>query len=263
MSAVIWTPTAYMQWMKRQPPARDNIASRRRSHGAAAMVGAERRERGPMAPTTRALVGRSISKPAELKCVNSWPRIAFVSTCKGRLMHLRETLPKNIADNADYDNCVFVVLAYGDGDVCEYVRTFHGDAIASGRLVVYTYRNGDAPFHVAHAKNIAARCGIRERADILVTLDADNFTGRGFAHFVADNFREPSIRRNSYLAPDFAAIPKPGAPGVRRAGLPVESHWHPRVSSRWAATMRCIALGAARIWTSPGVWIARATNCGR
>ena len=46
-------------------------------------------------------------------------RIAFVTTCKGRVQHLRETLLRNINDNLDYPNCVFVVLSYGDRDGLE------------------------------------------------------------------------------------------------------------------------------------------------
>ena len=43
-------------------------------------------------------------------------KIAFFTTCMNRLKHLRRTLPKNIADNKDYDNCVFVVLNYNSQD---------------------------------------------------------------------------------------------------------------------------------------------------
>ena len=141
-------------------------------------------------------------------------RIAFCTTCKGRAEHVKQTLPKNLADNADYPNAVFVVLDYDSpDDLGDYLRTNHADDITSGRLVVYSYRNGGAPFHVAHAKNMAARCALREGAELLVTQDADNFTGPEFAQFAADSLKEPSIRRNSFLAPDWATLPRPGQPG--------------------------------------------------
>lgn len=129
------------------------------------------------------------------------PRIAFCTTCKGRLQHLKETLPKNIASNIGYRNCVFVVLAYDDSETARYLCTFHATDIARGKLVVYSFRNGDE-FHLSHAKNMAARCGIDEGGEILVTLDADNFTGVGFAELVATRFREPGI----FLVPDHLTI---------------------------------------------------------
>jgi hypothetical protein len=121
--------------------------------------------------------------------------IALCTTCKGREQHLKQTLPKNLADNADYPDCKFIVLDYGSpGDVLEYLRTQHAGAIAAGRLVVYSfpYAAGE-PFHMAHAKNMAHRCGMREGADILVNLDADNYTGPGFAAWIASQFQQPNI----------------------------------------------------------------------
>src|ERR1700723_15727 len=108
------------------------------------------------------------------------PRIVFCTTCKGRVNHLRETLPRNLQDNSNYPNAKFVILDYGDTEeLAEYLRQFCVN-IENGRLVYYRY-NTKEPFHVSHAKNMAARCGMLEGADILVTLDADNFTGPGFA----------------------------------------------------------------------------------
>lgn len=143
------------------------------------------------------------------------PRIVFVTTCKNRVQHIQETLPKNIKDNADYQNCKFVVLDYRDpGPLRDYIWNNHRADIDNGRLAVYHYfgknseefefgsffssdiRNGMAklsestPFKMAHAKNMAHRLGILEGADILVNLDADNFTGAGFATWIAGQFRE-------------------------------------------------------------------------
>lgn len=120
------------------------------------------------------------------------PRIAFCITCRGRADHIKRTLPKNLRDNRDYPNAVFVLLDYNSpDDLLEYVRTFHAADLATGRLVVYSYK--DAPvFQMAHAKNMAHRLGIVEGADILVNLDADNFTGEGWARWLAEVFeRDP------------------------------------------------------------------------
>lgn len=115
--------------------------------------------------------------------------VVFCTTCKGRAQHVEKTLPKNLADNVDYPNCKFVLVDYSSPDhLSEYLRTNHADAIASGRLVVYSFKE-IGPFRMAHAKNMAHRLGIREGADVLVNLDADNLTEPGFASYVASEFQ--------------------------------------------------------------------------
>ena len=113
------------------------------------------------------------------------PRICFATTCTGRLAHLRETLTRNISDNRDYDNLVLVVLEYApkDFELENYIRMEHWADLESGRLVYDSFPDGQG-FHVAKAKNLAMRCAMLEGADILVTVDADNRTGSGFARFL-------------------------------------------------------------------------------
>lgn len=115
------------------------------------------------------------------------PRIAFVTTCKGRVQHLAQTLPQNLRDNAHYRNAVFVVVSYGDPAVGRYLLANHAQDIRSGRVVMY-YVLGVERFKMAHAKNVAHRCGIAEGGEILVNMDADNFTGQHFAQWIADTF---------------------------------------------------------------------------
>lgn len=144
-------------------------------------------------------------------------KVVFCTVCRGRTEHLARTLPQNIVDNADYPDCAFVVLDYADpGPLRGYLRRNHMADMQSGRLAVYHYcgdqpfarfhnypaERPDIPFQMSHAKNLAPRCAMLEGADIIVTLDADNFTGPGFARFIADNFREPGI----FLCPDFPLI---------------------------------------------------------
>jgi hypothetical protein len=116
-------------------------------------------------------------------------KIAFCATCKGRAQHIEETLPQNLMDNPGYpDEAVFVLLDYNSQDhLAEYVRTSHQESIDAGRLVYYHHKE-PKKFKVAHAKNMAHRLGILEGADILVNLDADNFTGPNFATFIAEQF---------------------------------------------------------------------------
>lgn len=138
------------------------------------------------------------------------PRIVFCITCKGRTQHLRQTLPRNLADNLDYPNARFVVLNYGSqDDLMEYLRDNHKEAIEDNYLSVYTFPDA-GPFRMAHAKNMAHRLGIVEGGEILVNLDADNFTGWGFARWIGDQFaRDPDC---------FLAIGKI-TPGITPRGL--------------------------------------------
>ncbi len=88
-----------------------------------------------------------------------------------------QTLPRNLADNP---NAKFVLLNYNSGDgLVDYVLTKHRCDIDSGRLVLYSNFE-PKKFQMGHAKNMAHRLGIREGADVLVNLDADNMTGPGF-----------------------------------------------------------------------------------
>jgi len=103
---------------------------------------------------------------------------------------------------------VIVLLDYNDQDgLAGYIERKHADDLESGKLVYY--RNSDAPrFFMGHAKNQAHRCAAQEGADILVTLDADNYMGAGFVPYVRRRFeREHDL---SFLCPDFDALPPPG-----------------------------------------------------
>lgn len=115
--------------------------------------------------------------------------IVFCITCKGRTQHLEQTLLKNLANNSGYMNCKFVVLDYGSQDhLIPFLKCFQS-SIEDGYLMVYSLKT-DAPFNMAHAKNMAHRCGILESADILVNLDADNFTGPDFARYIAAHYQQ-------------------------------------------------------------------------
>lgn len=118
------------------------------------------------------------------------PVIALCVTCKNRTEHLERTLPRNIADNAGYHALKIVVVDYNSQDhLREYYPKAHAKDIESGRVVFYRFTE-PGPFRMAHAKNIAHRLAIREGADVLVNMDADNFTGAGFAEWVAEAMAE-------------------------------------------------------------------------
>ena len=115
--------------------------------------------------------------------------LGFCTTCKGRLNHLALTLPQNLED---CKNGVFIILDYADEPgLADMIKSEHTQDLDSGRLVYY--RTEAPKFHMAHAKNMAHRLGMREGANILVTLDADNWAGIGFDQFILDRFRENNI----------------------------------------------------------------------
>jgi len=126
--------------------------------------------------------------------------IVFVTTCRGRLGHIRETLPQNLKDNP---RGKFVLLDYNDPDpLGEYIREVHHEDLISGRLI---YFRNPAPrrFFMGHAKNMAQRLGILEGGEITVTLDADNFTGPGFDEFIEEKFAQED---NIFLCPRVVAL---------------------------------------------------------
>lgn len=161
----------------------------------------------------------------------------FCTTCKGRLQHLEKTLPKNLADNASCANLKFVILDYGSQDgLAEYMKTKHKAEIDSGRIAFYQYP-GAGNFKMAHAKNMAHRCGLLEGADILVNVDADSYTGAEFANHIAERFNEPGIflqaMWNRWITIDGARKWMAESPdGVLEAPIPKGSNGRMAVSAR-------------------------------
>jgi hypothetical protein len=109
--------------------------------------------------------------------------VAFCTTCKGRVQHVEETLPKNLRNNP---RARVVLVNYNSPDhLDDFVRRHHMADIEAGRLSVYRFTEPGA-FRMAHAKNLAHRLAMAEGADALVNLDADNFAGPGFDEYVAE-----------------------------------------------------------------------------
>lgn len=128
-------------------------------------------------------------------------KISFCTTCMNRGDHLKATLVENVADNKDCDGLEFVVVDYNSKDGVEaWVRDTMGDHIRSGRVRFVAERR--APwFERTHAKNIAH---LAATGDVLVNIDADNFTGPGYAAYVATVFSEghPVVLTTSWTVKD-------------------------------------------------------------
>ncbi|WP_315823425.1 glycosyltransferase [Paraflavitalea speifideaquila] len=122
-------------------------------------------------------------------------RISFCTVCMNRTQHLKETLLRNIQDNIDYPQLEFVLLNYGSkDDMHEWVIGQMGEYLESGILKYY---KADFPevFKMSHSKNMAFKLAT---GDILCGLDADNYTGPGFAHYINKLFVKDN---NIFLAP--------------------------------------------------------------
>lgn len=122
-------------------------------------------------------------------------RISLCIVCMNRTEHLKKTLPRNLADNVAYDNLEFVLLDYGSkDDLYDWAREELDDYVKKGMLA-YSRTTEPSFFHMSHAKNMAFRLAT---GDILCSIDADNYTGPGFAAYVNRVF---NTRENMFMAP--------------------------------------------------------------
>lgn len=128
-------------------------------------------------------------------------RISFCTTCMGRAHHLKQTLPRNLADTVDWarpDAVEFVVLDYSSPD--DLAHWMHTDPVLQpyrdAGILRFARSPGQTRFRHSHAKNMAHALA---SGDVLVNVDADNFVGPGFA----EHLREVFTRRpNAVVTPD-------------------------------------------------------------
>ena len=106
-------------------------------------------------------------------------RIAFCTVCMGRTHDLARTLVTNIEANDGYPHLEFVLLNYNSDDgLDDFMASASVEPhLRSGRLKYFRTRI-PRYFHASHSRNIAFR---HAQADIVCNVDADNFTGPGFA----------------------------------------------------------------------------------
>ena len=110
--------------------------------------------------------------------------VIFCTTCKGRLQHVQQTLPVNLANNRSNDSKCLVLDYNSQDNLIPWLKANFAAEIERGKLIVYSYRE-PGPFKMAHAKNVAHRLGILEGGTILVNMDADNFTGPDCDRYIA------------------------------------------------------------------------------
>jgi hypothetical protein len=114
-------------------------------------------------------------------------RISFCTSIKNRLHHLKLTLPQNIADNADYPDLQFIILDYNSDDGLE--KWIEADLIPfiENAKVVYYRTNTAQYFDRSHSRNMAFKVA---GGDIVCNIDADNYTGKGFATYINEVFEK-------------------------------------------------------------------------
>lgn len=114
-------------------------------------------------------------------------KISFCIVSMNRLHHLRETLPANILDNEDYENLEFVILDYNSSDSLDlYIKETMSEHLKTGRIVYYRTTTPKY-FNRSHSRNVAYKLA---SGDIICNIDADNFTGKGFASYVSKQFAD-------------------------------------------------------------------------
>lgn len=116
--------------------------------------------------------------------------ISFCIVCMNRLHQLKETLIKNIIDNANYKQLEFVVLNYNSEDgMDEWVRQELAPYIASGR-VNYYYTREPHCFSHSHSKNVMFKLAT---GDIVCNVNADHFIGVDYAEYINEVFKKNAL----------------------------------------------------------------------
>lgn len=108
-------------------------------------------------------------------------KLSFCTVSMNRLHHLKETFIRNIEDNMDYDNIEHILLDYNSGDEMEQWVRQHCSGYIKDKKVVYYRTTSPQSFHRAHSKNMLIRLA---EGDIICFIDADNFTGKGYANHI-------------------------------------------------------------------------------
>ncbi|RFS26880.1 glycosyltransferase family 2 protein [Chitinophaga silvatica] len=122
-------------------------------------------------------------------------KISFCTVSMNRLHHIKDTLIKNIRDNEDYEQLEFVLLDYNSTDgLEEYIKENLQEYIQSQKLI-YWKTSTPQFFHRSHSRNLAFKLA---NGDIVCNIDADNYTGKGFASYINQSFsNDPNICLNT------------------------------------------------------------------
>lgn len=125
-------------------------------------------------------------------------KMSLLTTCRGRLMQLRETLPRNLEENAADRELEFIVVDYDSRDgLGDWVRTAMAQHIESGRLTYVKF--SPAPFYNSpHSKNIAHRMALGE---IVVDINADTWAPAALLSWIRETVGTPAPSYARCLVP--------------------------------------------------------------
>lgn len=105
-------------------------------------------------------------------------KISICTTCMNRLRDLLVTLPVNLFHNSSYPRVEFVLLNYNSRDsLDDWVKDYMMPYIEAG-ILVYVHTTEPRHYRMSHSRNVAFQVAT---GDIVTNVDADNFTGPGFA----------------------------------------------------------------------------------
>ncbi len=108
-------------------------------------------------------------------------KISICTNSMNRLHDLMVTLPVNIYHNRNYPNVEFVLLNYNSQDkMDEWVRDYMMPYIEAG-ILIYVHTTEPSFYRPAHSRNVSFKVAT---GDIVTNVDADNFTGPGFAEML-------------------------------------------------------------------------------
>lgn len=114
-------------------------------------------------------------------------KISICTVSMNRIFHIRETLPANIQNNIKYKNIEFILLDYNSTDGLDmWVKNNMDEHIKSG-LLKYYKTTTPTYFDRCHSRNLA--CNLAT-GDIIALIDADNYTGKGYAEWISNKFIE-------------------------------------------------------------------------
>jgi hypothetical protein len=122
-------------------------------------------------------------------------KLSMCTTCMGRAHHLKQTLPKNLADSVDWQHpnrVEFIVLDYSSpDDLATWITTDPElQPYLDAGILKFARSFGQTRFRHSHAKNMAHALAT---GDFLCNVDADNFIGQGFTDYLAAIFsRKPT-----------------------------------------------------------------------
>lgn len=121
-------------------------------------------------------------EPISIKDPKKYRKISICTTCMNRTDDLKKTLVQNINDNKEYPNIEFVVLNYNSSDdMHSFMTSSEIKYLIKMGIVKYYITKYPRHYSMSHSRNVAFK---NSTGQIVTNVDADNYTGKGFADFL-------------------------------------------------------------------------------